>query len=410
MSRKSTIDLDALRNQFPALRRKYRGKSLIFLDGPGGTQVPESVIRSISNYYRRSNSNVHGAFVTSGETEKVMTVMREKLSVLLGAKGPETISIGQNMTSLAYSLARGFSRIFNPGDEVLITQLDHEGNREPWLTLQNSGVKVREVELEPNGTLNYKDLEEKINENTRLVAIGLASNALGTVNDIALVRQLCYRYNSWLLLDAVHFAPHFSLDVQELGCDFLLCSAYKFYGPHVGILYSRMGLLDQIPTERLRTTRQVAPFSIETGTLNHAALAGVSAAVDFLSTLGVGDSLRSKLMSAFSQISTHERTLANILYNGLKKVPGLIIIGQDMSPSLRTPTISFTLKGKTPWEVCEQLAQQNICAWNGHFYAIRTIEALGLQEIGGVTRLGISVYNTREEMDFTIKSLKNIAK
>ena len=211
-------------------------------------------------------------------------------------------------------------------------------------------------------------------------------------------------------MDAVHFAPHFSLDVQELGCDFLLCSAYKFYGPHVGILYSRMGLLDQIPTERLRTTRQVAPFSIETGTLNHAALAGVSAAVDFLSTFGVGDSPRSKLMSAYSKISTHERTLANILYNGLKKIPGLVIIGQDMSPSLRTPTISFTLKGKTPWEVCEQLAQQNICAWNGHFYEIRTIEALGLQEIGGVTRLGISVYNTREEMDFTIKSLKNIAK
>lgn len=399
----------SIRDQFPSLRRQVHGRPLIFIDGPAGTQVPQSVIDAISGYYATSNANTHGAFPTTQETDKVIDSMRLSMAALLGAEGPETISIGQNMTTLNFSLARAMSRVLRPGDEVLITQLDHEANRGPWLTLRDFGVQVREVRLLPEGKLDYADFEEKINERTRLVCMGMSANSIGTVNDFRKIRQLTYRHNTWLLLDAVHYAPHFSIDVQSIGCDFLLCSAYKFYGPHVGLLYSRPGLLDRLPTDRLRTAGQTAPACIETGTLNHAAIAGVDAAVKFLSTLGSGTSMREQLISAFTKISGHESALASYLYDGLKKIDGVAPVGQDFSAS-RAPTVSFTMKGKTPEQVCQRLAAANICAWDGHFYAIRAIEVLGLLEAGGVTRLGISLYNTREEIDVVLAEIRTISK
>jgi len=381
---------------------------MVFLDGPGGTQVPDSVINAIVDYYKISNSNTHGEFVTTRETDGVISQARKSAATLLGAESEDTISFGQNMTTLNFSLAHGIARVLQKGDEVLITQLDHEGNRGPWLMLRGFGIKVREVVLKQDGTLDYDDFASKINENTRLVAMGMASNALGTVNDVTRVRELTYRHNTWLMLDAVAYAPHFSIDVQALGCDFLLCSAYKFYGPHVGILYSRPGLLDRLFTDRLVTAEQRSPYSIETGTLNHAALAGVSAAVDFLSGLGEGNSLREKLLSAYRNISAHEYQLAVHLYEGLNKIPGIKIIGQDFSSAHRTPTVSFTMKGKTPSQVCAWLAKKNICAWDGHFYALRAIQVLGLLEKGGVTRLGISFYNTLEEINMTLTEIESL--
>ena len=406
----TTFDSPSVRKQFPSLQRKHNGKPIVFVDGPAGTQVPQSVIDAISHYYSNANANTHGAFITTRETDKIIEHTRQAMATLLGAEGEETISIGQNMTTLNFSLARAMSRILHPGDEVLITQLDHEANRGPWLTLRDFGIKVREVKLFPSGLLDYEDFESKINENTRLVCMGMSANSIGTVNNFKLVRELTYRYNAWLLLDAVHYAPHLTIDVQSIGCDFLLCSAYKFYGPHVGILYSRPGLLDRLPTDRLRTAAQVAPYSIETGTLNHAAIAGVGAAVEFLATLGHGSSLREKLVSAYQSIGKHEFVLASKLYSGLKKMDGITLVGQDFSSPDRTPTISFTMKGKTPLQVCEQLAISNICAWDGHFYAIRAIEALGLLESGGVTRLGISLYNTEAEIDFVFEEIARIVK
>ncbi|MEQ8425074.1 MAG: aminotransferase class V-fold PLP-dependent enzyme, partial [Cyclobacteriaceae bacterium] len=308
----------AIRSQFPSLQRQHNNLPMVYLDGPGGTQVPESVIQSMTTYYKNSNANSHGSFVTAHETDDTIWHMRERVAALLGAEGPETISIGQNMTTLNFALARAFSRVFKPGDEVLITQLDHEANRGPWLTLREAGIKVREVKLKKDGTLDYDDFKEKINENTRLVAMGMSSNCIGTVNNFKLARELTYQYNTWLLLDAVHYAPHFAIDVQAIGCDFLLCSAYKFYGPHIGLLYSKPGVLDRLPTDRLRTAGQVAPESIETGTLNHAAIAGVGAAVDFIAAVGTGDSVRSKLINAFEKISSHEHGLASYLYKELK--------------------------------------------------------------------------------------------
>jgi len=403
------LHLNEIRPLFPALSRIHNGKPLIFMDGPGGTQVPTQVIDSISHYYRTSNSNTHGVFVTTQETDQVMTDMRNHVAALLGAENGNTISIGQNMTTLNFALARGIGRLLNPGDEVLITQLDHEGNRGPWLSLRERGIIVREVRLQADGTLDYADMESKLTDRTRLMAMGMASNAIGTVNDVKIARQLTYRTGTWLLLDAVHYAPHFSIDVQAMGCDFLLCSAYKFYGPHVGLLYSRPGLLDGIPTDHLRTAGQAAPDKIETGTLNHAALAGVSEAVRFLSQLGTGQTLREQLVSAYEKISTHERSLATRLYDGLASMKSVRIIGTAFKTDvLRAPTVSFLHQGKTAESVCRHLAAAGICAWDGHFYAQRAIEVLGLLESGGVTRLGISAYNTSQEIDAVLDAVSAV--
>jgi cysteine desulfurase family protein (TIGR01976 family) len=383
---------------------------MIYLDGPAGTQVPQPVIDTISNYYAQSNANTHGAFITARETDEWIHRMRRNMAAMLGAEDETCISIGQNMTTLNFSLSHAFGRIFQPGDEVLITQLDHEANRGPWLTLREKGIVVREVDLLPTGVLDYDDFASKLTGRTRLVCMGMSSNSLGTVNNFKLVRDMTYRYNAWLLLDAVHYAPHFAIDVQEIGCDFLLCSAYKFYGPHVGILYCKPGTLDRLPTDRLRTAGQTAPDCIETGTLNHAAIAGVAAAVEFIARLGEGDMLREQLISAYGKISAHEYALATKLFNGLKALPGVQVMGQDFSSAHRTPTLSFTVKGKTPTQVCRQLALRNICGWDGHFYAIHAIEVLGLLEKGGVTRLGISLYNTSDEIDIVLDELSLIAK
>lgn len=404
------LSTDTIRSQFPSLSRLHEHKPLIYLDGPGGTQVPNSVLDAMTGYYVNSNTNTHGVFVTAMETDAMIHDVREHVATLLGAEGPENISLGQNMTTLNFALARGISKILQPGDEVVISQLDHEGNRGPWLTLREKGIIVREIGLLPDGTLDEGDFERKINEKTRLVAIGMASNAIGTVNNVALARKISHKYGAWLLLDAVHYAPHFALDVQDLDCDFLLCSAYKFYGPHIGILYSRTGLLDQVPTDRLRTTEQMAPFKIETGTLNHAALAGVSAAIRFIASLGEGETLREKILDAYKQIGAHENLLARRLYEGLSSLPGIRIIGQGFSSGLRAPTISFVMNGKSAIDVCRFLANKNICAWDGHFYALRAMEILDLAKTGGVTRMGFSVYNTMEEVEKTIAEVAILAK
>jgi cysteine desulfurase family protein (TIGR01976 family) len=402
------LDITSIRQQIPSLQRKANKFPMIFFDGPGGTQVPNRVIDAISDYYKTSNANSHGEFITTKETDEVIANMRTAMATLLNAESSSCISIGQNMTTLNFALARGMARILKPGDEVLITQLDHEANRGPWLMLRDFGIKVKEVTLLPSGVLDYDDFEAKINENTRVVAVGMAANSIGTVNDIQKARELANKHGAWLVLDAVHYAPHFSIDVQKLGCDFLLCSAYKFYGPHIGILYSRAGLLDRIPTDRLCTAGQFAPDSIETGTLNHAAIAGVTASIDFLASLGEGQSQRERLVSAYKNIGEHERKLAVQLYDGLKDIPGIEIIGQDFSSAHRAPTVSFTMEGKTPKQVCAQLATKNICAWDGHFYAIRAMEILGLLEKGGVTRLGISVYNTSDDIEAVLNELRSL--
>ena len=395
---------------FPSLKRLYRGNPLTYFDGPGGTQVPQSVIDAISSYYATCNSNTHGSFVTTQESDAIIQNTRDHLAVFLNAPSSTCVSIGANMTTLNFSLSKAIGRTLKEGDEILITQLDHEANRGPWLALKEHGATVREVALKPDGTLDYGDMAAKINKRTRLLAMGLASNALGTVNDAARARELTKKVGAWLVLDAVHFAPHFSIDVAALDTDFLLCSAYKFYGPHIGVLYSREGLLDQLEPDRLITQDQQAPFRIETGTSNHAAIAGARAAIAYIASLGVGRDLRSQIVSAFRTIGEHERSLAKNLYENLRGIPGITIYGQPFGSYLRAPTVSFTVQSKRPEEVCTILGEKGFCTWDGHFYALRAIEVLGLLERGGVTRIGMSFYNTQEEVSRLIEEMKHISK
>ncbi len=397
------------RADFPSLQREVHGRPLVFFDGPGGTQIPRQVIDAIVHYYTTCNSNTHGCFITTQESDKLLEETRHTIATYLGARGPHCISLGANMTTLNYSLSHAIARSLKPGDEVLITQLDHEANRGPWLMLQERDVVVKEVLLMKDGTLDHDDMRTKIGPKTRLVAIGMASNALGTVNNIALARELTSKVGAWLMVDAVHYAPHFSIDVEALGVDFLICSAYKFYGPHVGILYSREGMLDQLSPDHLRTQDQAAPFRIETGTLNHAAIAGVKAAIEYIASIGSGTDLRSRIVSAMSLIGNHERALASTLYDGLIRLRGVTIYGQPFGTAQRAPTLSFTIGSLRAEDICTLLGERGFCTWDGHFYALRAIEVLGLLDRGGVTRVGISLYNTADEISALLDELRSIA-
>ena len=399
---------DAVRSQFPSLKRMVNGRPIVHLDGPAGTQVPQSVIDAITGVYTHSNANTHGQFITSHETDALIDRARQQVADFLGAEGGHTISFGANMTSLNFVLANAITRSLQPSDEILITQLDHEANRGPWLQQRRHGIVVREVQLEEDGSLDYNDLEKKISEKTRVIAIGLASNIFGTVNEIDRVRQLAYEVGALLVVDGVHYVPHLLTDIREIDCDFLLCSAYKFYGPHVGILYSRPGALDRLDTDRLRVQTQSAPYRIERGTLNHAALAGVAAAVDFIASLGKGASTREKIIDAMTLIQNHERSLAQQLYLGLRDLDGIDIYGPPLKETQRAPTLSFTMENKRPEDLCRLLAEKSICAWDGHFYAIRAVEVMDLMGQGGVTRMGIAAYNTAEEIDYVVKTLHSI--
>jgi|TARA_B100002019_G_scaffold138714_1_gene119493 cysteine desulfurase family protein (TIGR01976 family) len=402
------LDSKKIREAFPSLSlRDKNNNQIIYLDGPGGTQVPNSVIDGISEYYKKHNANTHGEFGTSIETDKIMSTLRDKVSILLNAEDKNCISIGQNMTTLNFQLARGLSKMFKEGDEVIITALDHEANRGPWKIFEEKGIKLIEINLLLNGELDYNDFENKINSKTVMIAMGMSSNALGTINDFEKIRKLTLNKKILLLLDAVHYAPHFTIDVKSLKCDFLLCSAYKFYGPHVGLLYTKPDFLNKIDTDRLIVQEQDAPYKIETGTLNHAACNGVIKAIDFISSFGDGNSLREKIESSYLKISRHENKLASKLYSSLNQLKNIEVIGTDFSKR-RAPTVSFVHKNKSPNEICKILASENICAWDGHFYALKAIQDLDLEKIGGVTRLGVSLYNTEEEIDRTIEIISKI--
>lgn len=404
----SDFSVEIIRKHFPSLERKINGFNVVFFDGPGGTQVPKQVIDAVSEYYTASNANTHGQFQTSIDTDQVIEDARNNMAAFLGAESPRTISIGQNMTTLNYALSVAFGRMLESGDEIVITELDHEANRGPWLSLQEKGIVIREIKLLPEGVLDYEDLQNKVNRKTKVVAIGWASNALGTVNDLALVRKITDRVNALMLVDAVHYAPHFPINIEDIKPDFLLCSGYKFYGPHLGFLYTKPGLLDQLPVNRLRTQNQEAPYTIETGTLNHAAIAGINATIAFISELGSGDSLFEKVHSGMLAINRHEQPLARRLYNEVSDIGDFSIIGPPFNDGQRAPTLALIHKKRTPVEVCKILAEKGIAAWDGHFYAIRAMEALSLADKGGVIRFGISMYNNENDIDTLLSVLQTI--
>ena len=398
------------REEFPSLLRMHNGYPLAYLDGPAGTQVPRPVIDAIARYYTTCNANTHGRFPTSEESDRILDEARSLAAEFLGAPGAQCISFGANMTTLNYALARAFGRLLKEGDEVLVTGLDHEANRGPWLGLREKGILVGEIGIREDATLDYEDFARKVSRRTRLVAMGLASNAFGTVNDVPFARTVTQRAGAWLLVDAVHYAPHFPVDAVAMGVDMLLCSAYKFYGPHVGILYVREGMLDLLETDRLRTQDQRAPRRIETGTLNHAAIAGVKAAIEFIASFGGGADRRSGIVGGMDVIAVHENLLARRLHDALGQFPGVTVRGPSFDAPRRAPTVSFTVDGMRPEEVCTALGRKGICAWDGDFYAVRPMEILGLRDGGGVTRVGISVYNTEEEISRLLEELKRLVR
>jgi len=395
------------RQDFPAL---IKNPDLAFLDGPGGSQVPLAVVDAIADVYASCNVNTHGNFAPSREVDRRMEVARNVVATFLGAEGGSCISFGQSMTTLSFNLSAAIGRTLEKGDEVLITQLDHEGNRGPWLKLQERGVVVREVRLLESGELDPADMAAKITARTKLFAVGASANSLGTVNDMVLARRLTRQVDALLVIDAVHYAPHFPMDVQALGADFLVCSGYKFYGPHVGVLYSRPGALDRLPTDRLSVQNPAAPYRIETGTLNHAAIDGVRAAVEYIASWGRGASLRERIVDAMTHISAYEHELAKHYHDAVRRIPGVRVWGPDFgSGRARAPTVSITLDKITAAAAATALGNQGICVWDGDFYAARAVQVLGLAERGGLLRTGISMYNTRDELNRLLTGLERLA-
>jgi cysteine desulfurase family protein (TIGR01976 family) len=395
------------RRDFPALTKNA---GLAFLDGPGGSQVPSVVIEAIADLYASCNVNTHGSFPPSREVDRRMENARSVVAAFLGAESGSCISFGQSMTTLCFNLSTAIGRTLEKGDEVLVTQLDHEGNRGPWLNLRERGVVVREVRLMESGALDPADMAAQITPRTKLFAIGASSNSLGTVNDMVIARRLTREVGALLVVDAVHYAPHFPIDVRALGVDFLLCSGYKFYGPHVGVLYSRPGALDRLPTDRLSVQDPAAPYRIETGTLNHAAIDGVRAAVEYIASWGVGASLRERLVDAMTHIGAYEHELAKDYHDAVRRLPGVRVWGPDFAAGrLRAPTVSITMDKITAGEAAKALGDQGICVWDGDFYAARPVEVLGLAGRGGLLRTGVSMYNTRDELRRLLEALERLA-
>jgi len=398
------------RKDFPALNQvRADGLKLAYLDGPGGSQVPQAVIDAVADVYRSCNVNTHGNFPPSAEIDRRMQRAREVLAAFLGAEDASCISFGQNMTTLNYALSAAIGHTLRKGDEVLVTQLDHEANRGPWMRLQEHGIVVQEVRLLDNGQLDTADMAAKISPRTKLFALGASSNALGTVNDIKLARRLTRDVGALLVVDAVHYAPHFPLDARDLDADFLLCSAYKFYGPHVGVLYSRPGALNALPTNRLVVQDPNAPYRIETGTLNHAAIDAARAAVEYLAGWGNGVNLRERIIDAMQGISIYEHQLARFYHDAVQRIDGVRVWGPDFSRRERAPTVSITLEKTTAGEAARALGSEGICVWDGHFYAARAVEVLGLSVRGGLLRTGVSMYSTPEDLERLLAGIKRLA-
>ncbi len=412
MTADHTFDVERIRAQFPAL-----ASGLIHFDNPGGTQVARQVIERMNDYLTRSNANSGGAFRTAAESDAVIQEAREALADFLGAASPDEIVFGNNMTSLTFSMSRALGRTLQPGDEIVVTRLDHDANIAPWLAMaEERGAVVRWVDIHPEDcTLDMSDFAAQINSRTRIVACGYASNSMGTINDVESIVRMSHAAGALCYVDAVQYAPHGLIDVQALDCDFLVCSAYKFFGPHVGVLYGKYDLLEHLPAYKVRPASDKPPGKFQTGTQNHEGIAGTLGAIEFFEWLGTrqdGEAAtrRELVAQAMSALTAYERELAGYLIAGLQKIPGLKIWGITDPERLhqRVPTVSFTLDGWHPRHLAERLGAGNICVWDGNHYALAVSERLGLEKDGGTLRVGLAHYNTHEEVDRLFECLSSL--
>jgi cysteine desulfurase family protein (TIGR01976 family) len=403
------LDIHAIRAQFPALQENYNGRPGVFFDNPGGTQVHESVIGAMTDYLVRRNANTHGVFETSIRSDAAVDYARQAAADLLGAETAEIV-FGNNMTSLTFALGRSLAAEFGPEDEIVVTRLDHDANVAPWLMLaEDTGAQVRWADVDVETcTIDMEHMQSLINPRTRLVAVGYASNAVGTINDVATVVGWAKAVGAYTYIDAVQYAPHGFIDVKALGCDFLACSAYKFYGPHVGILYGKREHLQRLRAYRVRPAGDELPGKWETGTKNHEGLAGTAAAIDYIASLGssyggapIAASRRERLRAAWKVVNDYEVMLMDRLITGLRSIPQVRIYGitERSHWHQRVATVSIRKEGKTPEELAQKLAEHNIFVWNGNFYALSISERLGVEPSGGLVRLGLAHYNTLDEVD-----------
>jgi cysteine desulfurase family protein (TIGR01976 family) len=417
-------EVDYIRKQFPALELKVNGFPAAFFDGPGGTQVPQRVIDAMVDYLIRCNANSGGGFLTSRNSDQVLSGARLALADFLGCSAEE-VAFGQNMTTLNYQLAFALSREAGKRNEILITEIDHEANRGPWLSLAERGFKILEARFDPDScTLDLDDFKNKLSEKTLVAAFNYASNGIGTVSDVYQMIQMAHTVGAITVLDAVHYALHGPVDVRALDTDYLLCSAYKFFGPHIGVFYGRRDRFEKLPAYRLRVQAEQIPYRIETGTLNHEGIAGAGEAVEFIADIGkrfgqADPDSKATTASSWSDRRRHvvlgmetmekyEQPLAQKMLDALSAIDRVRVFGPPAGHP-RTSTVSFIVEGISSDRVAAELGQKGIFVWDGHFYAARLVEILGLEKNGGLVRVGLSPYNTEEEIERLLKEVKQLA-
>jgi len=405
-----TLDVSAIRSQFPALSRMVGGRPAAYLDGPGGTQAPESVIDAMSDFMRAGGSNHGGPFASSRDTDAVTESARSAIADLFGAS-PEEIAFGQNMTSLTLSVSRALGATWDSGDNIVVTRLDHDGNVWPWvIAARDAGAEVRWLDFDPGDgcRLETETIHTLIDDRTRLVAMTHASNAVGTITDPKPVIDAAHAVGALTYVDAVHYSPHGLVDVSALGTDFLAASAYKFFGPHTGCLYGTREVLEAVDAYKIRAAPDTSPDKWETGTQSFESLAGVAAAVDYIASLGTGETRRDQLRSAMEQIGVHERSLSERFLGGIANVPGVTLYGRSVSGG-RTPTFAISVDGTHPDAVAEVLGDQGIFVWSGDYYAVEVMSRIGVADTGGLVRIGFTHYNNVKEVDRVLGSLADLA-
>jgi len=434
-----TFDVQYVRSQFPSLSQTVNGHSAAFLDGPGGTQVPQRVIDTISSYLATNNANTGGAYATSRHTDAMIAEARTAMADFLHC-GADEVVFGPNMTSLTFAISRAIGRELKPGDEILVTRLDHDANVSPWTAMaEDRGLTVRWAEIhDEDCTLDMEDLASKINRNTKLVAVGYASNAVGTINPVKKIVDLAHQAGALAYIDAVHYGPHGLIDVAALDCDFLACSTYKFFGPHMGVLYGKRERLKRFRPYKVRPNTNAIPNCWEWGTLNHECIAGIAACVDYIADIGHHDlrtgsdsrlggspsearkvaqsteigktSRRAAIEAAYATIHRHERALLERMMTGLKKIPGLKIYGitDPTRFDQRCTTFAVRIEGHTPLELATKLGDRGFFTWDGNYYALNLTEHLDVEKTGGFLRIGLVHYNTSEEVDRLLSALDEI--
>jgi cysteine desulfurase family protein (TIGR01976 family) len=411
----TALDLTAIRAQFPSFAETVNGHPAAYLDGPGGTQVPQRVIDAIANYLKHANANTCGAYLTSRRTNETIAAARAAMADFFGSD-PDEIVFGFNMTSLTYAMSRAIGRDLGSGDEIVLTLLDHDANFSPWQALEERGVTIRRVAFHPaDCTLDMDDLASKINSRTRLVAVGYASNAVGTINPVKEIVRLAHAAGALAYIDAVHYAPHGPIDVRALDCDFLVCSSYKFFGPHMGVLYGKREHLQRLHPYKVRANTNESPNRWEWGTLNHECIAGITACVDYIADIGRTlkpsvPSRRAAILAAYDEFVRYERALCERLLQGVRTMPGVKVYGIT-DPSRfneRCPTIALRAAGHTPLELATKLGDRGFFTWDGNYYALNLTERLDVEKDGGFLRIGLFHYNTVEEVDRLLGALREI--